>query len=499
MCSYGFATRGVHAERELYHCVCYVVYFHIICEQSITGKSGKGLVENRYNNSKVPSKRKKFIFSSDWECQYKKQLLVIKKLNRTVTKLERELAEIKSLLLKVRKDKIQNEVNTKDKKIAEYTSDRKISVTSEVVPNNDLHGKLAKIPLKYGCSYPQNRILLLADSQGRCVSNIMRESMNNYDITCIFKPNANWECVVDSIDCLASQGRCVSNIMRESMNNYDITCIFKPNANWECVVDSFMRESMNNYDITCIFKPNANWECVVDSIDCLAADYGKSDYVIVWAGLNDAFGGRTTSREVFREALAGVSHTNVILVTVPFLHNRPVLNSFIANVILVTVPFLHNRPVLNSFIANINNGLGSVTETCDHVFCVDINRGLLSAADFSGSGPHLKHIGKLKVVSAVSSFIESHLSEYKDHQAEKFINFQNLIFISTVTDNDDEKISLSRVEAPGSTVTDNDDEKISLNRVEAPGNSRSNRLTDVRSTHAKGLDKQVAVERRREN
>lgn len=39
-----------------------------LSEQSITGKSGKELVENRYNNSKVPSKRKKFIFSSDWEC-----------------------------------------------------------------------------------------------------------------------------------------------------------------------------------------------------------------------------------------------------------------------------------------------------------------------------------------------------------------------------------------------------------------------------------------------
>ncbi|KAK9681298.1 hypothetical protein QE152_g38428 [Popillia japonica] len=295
-----FLVCGVHAERELY--------------------------------------KRKIIFSSDWECQYKKQLLVIKKLNRTVTKLERELAEIKSLLLKVRKDKIQNEVNTKDKKIAEYTSDR--------------------------------------DSQGRCVSNIMRESMNNYDITCIF-------------------------------------------------------------------KPNANWEFVVDSIDCLAADYGKlRQYVIVWTGLNDA------SYNI-EGALAGVSHTNVILVTA-------LAGVSHTNVILVTVPFLHNRPVLNSFIANINNGLGSVTETCDHVL------------------PHLKHIGKLKVVSAVSSFIESHLSEYKDHQAGKFINFQNLIFISTVTDNDDEKISLSR--------------------VEAPGNSRSNRLTDVRSTHAKGLDKQVAVE-----
>ncbi|KAK9694593.1 hypothetical protein QE152_g33435 [Popillia japonica] len=174
------------------------------------------------------------------------------------------------------------------------------------------------------------------------------------------------------------------------------------------------------------------------SIDCLAADYGKSNYVIVWAGLNDAFGGRTTSTEAFREALAGVSHTNVIL---------------------VTVPLLHNHPVLNSFIANINNGFGSVTETCDHVFCVDINRGLLSAADFSGSGPHLKHVGKLKVVSAVSRFIESHLSEYKDHQAEKFINFQNLIFISIVTGNNVETISLSC--------------------YEAPGNSRSNGLTDA--------------------
>ncbi|KAK9681116.1 SAP domain [Popillia japonica] len=64
---------------------------------------------------------------------------------------ERELAGIKSLLIKVRKDKIQNEVNTKDKKIAECTSDRKISVTSEFVSNNDLHDKLAKIPPSLSC------------------------------------------------------------------------------------------------------------------------------------------------------------------------------------------------------------------------------------------------------------------------------------------------------------------------------------------------------------
>lgn len=303
------------------------------------------VLNDQGNVTNVVLKRKKFIFQSEFECKYKKQRLIIKKLSNTVTKLKRELVQIRSKVNKLIKDRTNNTAGNSDKEGTVYDIGKEV-ISSDCASIEILNDKPIKKIADNGnknCKNDYNNILILADSQGRSIGDIM------------------------------------------------------------C-------DKIEDYKVTCIFKPNAAWMDVINNIESLTANYGKSDYVVIWAGLNDALKGRTLPSDVIGQVLARLSHTNVIQ---------------------LTVPLLVNRPVLNNFILNINNCISDATELCNHAFKVDINRGWLRTADFDTFGPHLRYTGKLKVVRAVTKFINSHRKRYNNPQVRKHINFHNLIRVST--------------------------------------------------------------------
>ncbi|KAF5269652.1 hypothetical protein FQR65_LT05991 [Abscondita terminalis] len=128
----------------------------------------------------------------------------------------------------------------------------------------------------------------------------------------------------------------------------------------------------NNFQVQCWFKPNACFEKVTESVIPLTKDFTKKDFVIVMmAGANNALKGKNIDKNSIENVMACTEFTNVLL---------------------VTIPMWHGRPVLNQLIYNLNLNLYNQSNEYDSVF-LDVN-SIISYKDFVRRGLHLNQRGK---------------------------------------------------------------------------------------------------------
>lgn len=167
-----------------------------------------------------------------------------------------------------------------------------------------------------------------------------------------------------------------------------------------------LREKLPKHHTQCIFKPNALWENVVSDVEKLSMNYNKCDYIIICAGVNNALKGRKLPTETIFQSFDQLSHTNVLL---------------------LTIRLIKDRPVLNKFINEINGSLQLSATLYDNVTVINSNE-FLNSSDFYKLGIHVNNTGKKKIIEALSQrIIFNKLSVSNDLQSENYINYDNLV------------------------------------------------------------------------
>lgn len=140
-------------------------------------------------------------------------------------------------------------------------------------------------------------------------------------------------------------------------------------------VHFIQRELSDKYDVQCIFKPNASFENVINDLKSLTRKFTKNDVVVIIAGSNDAIKGATIDSAILNETINNCKNTNLII---------------------VTIPYWENRPVLNRFSYNINLALYNKLRNNHDVKLIDIN-AIVKSSDFTLHGLHLNKRGKFKL------------------------------------------------------------------------------------------------------
>ena len=77
------------------------------------------------------------------------------------------------------------------------------------------------------------------------------------------------------------------------------------------------------FSVETFVKPNALLLDVVSDLPCMTRNYCRNDFVLIVAGTNDVLSKRDLNRDLIAELAKGMSHTNVCILSVPILNNRP--------------------------------------------------------------------------------------------------------------------------------------------------------------------------------
>lgn len=158
-----------------------------------------------------------------------------------------------------------------------------------------------------------------------------------------------------------------------------------------------------------IFKPNGKFANVMEDIKSTAYNYGKTDYVIIWAGINDALGKTHISNGKLQEVASLAEKTNVVVVSVPFCKNKPDLNKFIYKI---------NKQIYDSLISSKQS----------NSFYVDVN-SLFTHTPVE-EGIHLSNNKKRVIFNHVMNIINNNNKQLSSYLTEEpFVNTANLISI----------------------------------------------------------------------
>jgi len=179
---------------------------------------------------------------------------------------------------------------------------------------------------------------------------------------------------------------------------------------------SVLRSDLESYQVSSLFKPNASFEGVVKDLRAITNDFGRNDFVVIMAGVNDILKSRRLTKQKILDVLKVLSNTNTIIISIPFCPRRHVLNNFIFEANLT----------LYEAIASANH---------HNVFFVDSN----SVIDFGGmtrEGLHLNRSGKWLLFQCVSKLI---LQNHPHNLST--VCHDNLIYITTSDNGHDQTCS----------------------------------------------------------
>lgn len=157
-----------------------------------------------------------------------------------------------------------------------------------------------------------------------------------------------------------------------------------------------------------IFKPNGNFADVTEDLKNTTRYYGKKDYVIIWAGMNDALRKSQISNEKLQEITALQDQTNVIIVTLPYCKDQPILNKFIYNI---------NKQIHDAIISKQSG-----------ISYIDVN-SLFSSSPVR-SGVHLSNNKKRVIINYVMNIIINEQFLPSVITENSFVNTNNLISIT---------------------------------------------------------------------
>lgn len=147
----------------------------------------------------------------------------------------------------------------------------------------------------------------------------------------------------------------------------------------------------------------------MEDIKSTAYNYGKTDYVIIWAGINDALGKTHISNGKLQEVASLAEKTNVVVVSVPFCKNKPDLNKFIYKI---------NKQIYDSLISSKQS----------NSFYVDVN-SLFTHTPVE-EGIHLSNNKKRVIFNHVMNIINNNNKQLSSYLTEEpFVNTANLISI----------------------------------------------------------------------
>ena len=146
----------------------------------------------------------------------------------------------------------------------------------------------------------------------------------------------------------------------------------------------FRRFLCTDNEICTITKPNTTMEGVVESVDQLTKHYTKKDYIIIMVGRDSVLQGGICNFECILNKLKALSHTNCIL---------------------VTIPYVSKRDTVNNYIYKLNSRIYTLLKHAlpDVVYC-DIN-SLISSSDIDFSNAQLGHSGKVKLFRYLTDII----------------------------------------------------------------------------------------------
>ena len=125
-------------------------------------------------------------------------------------------------------------------------------------------------------------------------------------------------------------------------------------------------------------------EGVIECIDRLSSDYTKNDYVFVMAGRDHALQKRKYNFQSILNKLATLSHTNCVL---------------------VTVPYISNVDSINNYIYNFNQKIYTLIKNClPNITYCDIN-SIISTVDINFTKMQIKYSGKIKLFGYLSTVV----------------------------------------------------------------------------------------------
>lgn len=176
---------------------------------------------------------------------------------------------------------------------------------------------------------------------------------------------------------------------------------------------SILRDILGKlYLVESIFKPNALFEDVVRDITNLTMGFTKTDYVVVQAGTNNVLRKRMISDEVLKNLVRSLTHTNLILVSVPYWRKDSRL--------------IHNHLVYTSNLRMYN----TVLSTGQSIYYIDID-SLIAEYDMFFRGLHIKDGTKANIAGYISHLINGlNNMSFSDTNIERGpVNLSNLIVI----------------------------------------------------------------------
>lgn len=165
-------------------------------------------------------------------------------------------------------------------------------------------------------------------------------------------------------------------------------------------------ERAEKWKVSGVCMPNATFdEVIMNSRSC--ADLTLDDCLIVCAGANDCLRGGKASDAAILKLKEMSSHTNVVI---------------------TTVPYWRDRPVLNAFIYDFNNNIYKNFSGLDRFSIFDINE-VIDRRMFTRHGLHMTKRGKRKLVLNIADFIETQ----RMYAAASSVNWSNLKVIECRT------------------------------------------------------------------
>ena len=87
--------------------------------------------------------------------------------------------------------------------------------------------------------------------------------------------------------------------------------------------------SKAGFHIETVVKPSATFEDVTGGIVQMARGFGKSDFVLIFAGTNDVLREKEFDRKKVTDLIMCLKHTNVCVTSVPLLNTKPKYNVFV--------------------------------------------------------------------------------------------------------------------------------------------------------------------------
>lgn len=163
-------------------------------------------------------------------------------------------------------------------------------------------------------------------------------------------------------------------------------------------------DTAHEYKILNIFKPNAEFEEVIKDVATSTKDFNEKDYVVVFAGSNNALNNNTININTLRNALNNLKGTNVVLISIPYWCNG---NKTINNNI-----YYLNCEIFKEIKSNYSD-IRFIDSNC-----------ILKTNCYTQYGLHLNKRGKYKLLRYIFDCIK------KDSNVINSINYNNLKVIS---------------------------------------------------------------------